>query len=98
MEAGRGKRAAREGQGLVRNAAYEERLQAMGWPDLTRLFADIKARATTTTREPGKALEHLVPRMFQLEGAKVRWPYGTKLQRDVVELQEQCLVAAAAGA
>jgi hypothetical protein len=34
---------------------------------------------------PGKALEHVVLRAFEIEGAEVRWPYSVQLGGETVE-------------
>jgi hypothetical protein len=58
---------------IVKNAEYEKIIRGLNWPDLAGLHAAIKARKTVGW-EPGKALEYLIPRLFELDGARVRWP------------------------
>lgn len=42
---------------------------------------------------PGKALEYLIVRAFDLDGAKVRWPYETEMEGVVVEQIDGAIVA-----
>jgi hypothetical protein len=77
----------------VRNAEYEAKIKAMNWPDLATLFGAIKAHGSTPGWAAGKAFEYLVPRMFELDGGKVRWPYETKLHGKVVEQVDGAVVA-----
>jgi hypothetical protein len=51
---------------------------------LRELFAQIEARDTPGW-EPGRAFEYLVLRLFELDGAIVRWPYEVDLHGHVVE-------------
>jgi hypothetical protein len=59
-------------------AEYETAIKELDWPGLTDLWGEIKARKTRWW-EPGKAFEHLVLRMFDLDEAEVRWPYSVDL-------------------
>jgi hypothetical protein len=77
----------------VTNVAYEAKIKAFGWPELEGLFNEIKARTGTPGWEAGKALEYLVPRMFELDGATVRWPYSTKLSGQIVEQVDGAVTA-----
>lgn len=76
----------------MKNFEYEAAIQKLGWPELRMLYDDIKARGGTPEWAAGKALEYLVPRMFQLDGATVRWPYETKLSGQVVEQVDGAIV------
>jgi hypothetical protein len=76
----------------VKNAEYEDKIAVMQWGDLQALFPQVVVRATPGW-PPGKALEYLVPRMFELDGAKVRWPYETKLHGQLVEQIDGAVVA-----
>jgi Restriction endonuclease len=68
----------------VTNDEYQEKIRGLGWAELRELFAQIEARDTPGW-EPGKAFEYLVPRLFELDGAIVRWPYEVHLHGHVVE-------------
>lgn len=52
---------------------------------LLDLWKVIEGRNTSPDWAAGKALEYLVLRAFQLEGATVRWPYQVNIGGDVVE-------------
>jgi len=54
------------------------RIFACQWPDLARLWSEIES-GTAADWPPGKALEYLVLRAFQLEGAEIEWPYSVSL-------------------
>jgi hypothetical protein len=60
------------------NEEYEARIKKMKWPQLRRLWEALENRDTPDW-EPGKAFESLVLRMFDLDGALVRWPYEVNL-------------------
>jgi hypothetical protein len=68
----------------VTNDEYLEKIRGLGWVELRELFAQIEARDTPGW-EPGKAFEYLVPRLFELDGAIVRWPYEVQLHGHIVE-------------
>jgi hypothetical protein len=57
---------------------YEAAIGKLKWPGLKKLWEAIKAKDTPGW-EPGKAFEYLVVRMFELDGAEVRWPYPVPL-------------------
>ncbi|MGI8430253.1 MAG: hypothetical protein ACR2OB_13365 [Solirubrobacteraceae bacterium] len=63
---------------------YETRIRALGWDDLRALWSAIERRDTPGW-EAGKALEYLVIRAFELDGAQVRWPYSVQLFGEDVE-------------
>jgi hypothetical protein len=52
-----------------------DRIRACDWPGLTKLWTAIESGSTPEWR-PGKALEYLVLRAFQIEGAQIEWPYS----------------------
>jgi hypothetical protein len=58
-------------------------VRRMDWPELRLLWKAIDAG--TTGWPPGRALEHLVLRAFELSGAAVTWPYSVGLAGEVVE-------------
>ncbi len=57
---------------------YKARIRRLRWSGLQKLWDDI-AQGHTPTWEPGRAFEYLVLRMFELDGAQVRWPYSVSL-------------------
>ena len=57
---------------------YEEAIQRLDWGGLRSLWDSI-GRRETPGWEDGKALEYLVLRTFQLDGARVRWPYRVEI-------------------
>jgi hypothetical protein len=58
-------------------------VRRMDWPELRLLWKAIDAG--TTGWPPGRALEHLVLRAFELSGAAVRWPYEVPIAGEIVE-------------
>jgi hypothetical protein len=62
---------------------YVRRARQMDWQGLRLLWENIEAGATGWP--PGKALEHLILRAFELSGATVRWPYTVPLAGEIVE-------------
>jgi hypothetical protein len=60
------------------NEEYETEIKKRQWPELRQLWEKIKARDTPWWGA-GKAFEYLVLRMFDLDNAQVRWPYGVPL-------------------
>ncbi|MGB7440113.1 MAG: restriction endonuclease [Coleofasciculaceae cyanobacterium] len=65
-------------------AEYEQKISAYGWDNLLELGNDIEA-GFTPDWEPGKALEYLVLRAFQLEGAQVTFPYSVSIEGEELE-------------
>jgi hypothetical protein len=62
---------------------YVERVRRLDWHGLRALWRRIEAG--TTGWPPGKAMEHLVLRAFELSGAQVRWPYRVYIGGELVE-------------
>lgn len=62
---------------------YVDRVRRMDWPGLRLLWDQIEAGASGWP--PGRALEHLVLRAFEVSGATVRWPYPVSLSDETVE-------------
>jgi hypothetical protein len=60
------------------------RMQAMNWRELQRLWKQLEG-GVSNEWAPGKALEHLILRAFQLDGANVSWPYRVALQGQEIE-------------
>jgi hypothetical protein len=69
------------------NDEYEAEIKKHRWPELGQLWERIKARDTPWWPD-GKAFEYLVLRMFDLDDARVRWPYGVSLLRDEEEVEQ----------
>ncbi len=65
-------------------AQYESIIQSLQWDGLRSLWDNIETR-NTPGWDAGKAFEYLILRAFQLDGAKVRWPYRVKLFGEEVE-------------
>jgi hypothetical protein len=63
---------------------YQYQIEALQWDGLRSLWTEIERR-NTPGWEPGKAFEYLVLRAFQLDGARVRWPYSVKLFDEELE-------------
>jgi hypothetical protein len=55
-----------------------------GWPELRQLWTDILHRRPTGW-PPGRALEHLVIRAFELDGAVVKRPFTVRLEGEPIE-------------
>lgn len=66
------------------NTPYQRQISALGWTELRSLWQQIQAN-NTPQWPPGKALEYLVIRAFQLDGAAVRFPYSVRLAGEEVE-------------
>ncbi len=63
---------------------YQTKIKAFTWEDLRGLWDAIQQQVTPGW-EPGKALEYLILRTFQLERADVRWPYSVRLSGEEIE-------------
>lgn len=63
---------------------YQSRIAQLGHKDLLELWQTIAA-GNALDWAPGKALEYLVLRAFQLEGAEVRWPYSVSIDEEEIE-------------
>ena len=71
----------------------QAKIQTLGWAGLRDLWTRIQNRDTPDW-DPGKAFEYLVLRIFQLDGAVVRWPYRVTLLGEHVEQIDGVVVAA----
>ncbi|MFM6139108.1 MAG: hypothetical protein ACKPE3_12770 [Sphaerospermopsis kisseleviana] len=69
---------------MTTDAEYQARITSYNWDDLIKLWSEIKAKNTSNFWDAGKALEYLVLRAFQLDGAEVAWPYIVKIQDKIV--------------
>jgi hypothetical protein len=78
---------------VVKDFEAEAKIRALDWAGLRDLWGKIQA-GDTPDWDPGKAFEYLILRAFQLDGAKVRWPYQVALQGAVVEQIDGLVVAA----
>jgi hypothetical protein len=65
-------------------ADYEKKIAGYGWDTLLNLWNGIES-GNTPDWEAGKALEYLVLRAFQLEGADVTWPYSVRINGEELE-------------
>jgi hypothetical protein len=63
---------------------YVRRVRQLEWQDLRLLWREIQS-GTVDGWPPGRALEHLVLRAFELSGASVVWPYQVRVGDEVVE-------------
>ena len=61
-----------------------ERISRFGWRELRKLWDEL-LEGTAIEWEPGEALEYLVLRAFELDGAEVRWPYDVVFEGQVME-------------
>jgi hypothetical protein len=70
---------------MTSGTEYESKILRYDWNDLFGLWKSIES-GNTPEWEPGKALEYLVLRAFQIEGAEIRWPY--KVRMDGAEIEQ----------
>ncbi|BAY99048.1 hypothetical protein NIES37_30270 [Tolypothrix tenuis PCC 7101] len=70
---------------MTTDAEYQAEIITYDWDNLMILWAEIKAKNTSNFWDKGKALEYLILRAFQLDGAEVAWPYSVKIQDTIVE-------------
>jgi hypothetical protein len=64
---------------------YEEAIAAYDAPQLVELWEEVQQSEEDDFWEDGKAFEYLIIRAFEIEGARVRWPYRVSLGNLVVE-------------
>lgn len=69
---------------MVRSTDYVTRIRTLGWEGLRGLWAQISA-GRTPGWPAGTALEYLVLRAFELNGAHVRWPFTVEMADEPVE-------------
>ncbi|BAZ10414.1 hypothetical protein NIES4071_22290 [Calothrix sp. NIES-4071] len=62
-------------------AEYEARIKTYNLDDLIRLLSQIEA-GNTPDWDAGKALEYLIIRAFELEGAEVLYPYSVRIDEE----------------
>ncbi|WP_375472354.1 restriction endonuclease [uncultured Nostoc sp.] len=63
---------------------YEAKIANYKWDDLVQLWSEIES-GDTPGWGAGKALEYLVLRAFELDGAEVTWPYSVRVDGDELE-------------
>ncbi|HZI11836.1 MAG TPA: hypothetical protein VE153_15740, partial [Myxococcus sp.] len=69
-----------------RSADYRERVLALDSTGVYRTWQVVRRGDNLVGWPPGRALEYLILRAFQLEGAEVTWPY--EVRRDGVLLEQ----------
>jgi len=69
-----------------KEAEYRQRISRLDIGDLRRMWEVLCSRDNLPGWPPGRALEYLVLRAFQLEGAEVTWPY--EVRRNGVLLEQ----------
>jgi hypothetical protein len=67
------------------NAEYEQRIGIADNAVLQGMLANIKRGRNIRGWSIGRALEYVVLRQFQIEGAVVTWPFDVSLENEVVE-------------
>lgn len=65
-------------------AQYTALIKTYQWPELQQLWQDIKQRHTPGWND-GKALEYLILRAFEVDGATVRYPFSVKIDGEITE-------------
>ncbi len=63
---------------------YQKVIKTYNWNDLDDLWAGI-LRRNTPNWDAGKALEYLILRAFEIDGAEVRWPYSVRIRGEEIE-------------
>src|SRR4051812_42346220 len=63
---------------------YRQQIRKLDWLGLRQLWAGIKQK-NTPGWAPGKALEYLILRAFELDGATVRYPFSINMDGEVTE-------------
>lgn len=69
---------------MLNDTDYEQTIGGYGWDDLLGLWRAIET-GDTPGWAAGKALEYLVLRAFQIEGAEVRYPYRVHIDGEEIE-------------
>ncbi len=68
-----------------RRAVYLERVLSLDRAGILRTWRVVRERGNLVGWPPGKALEYLILRAFQLEGAEVTWPYEVRKDGTLIE-------------
>jgi hypothetical protein len=63
---------------------YQKKIAGYNWDSLLNLWKGIES-SNTPGWEPGKALEYLILRAFQLEAVEVTWPYSVRVEGEEIE-------------
>ena len=69
---------------MATNAEYQSRIQTFDRSQLLTLWDHIQNNDTPNW-EPGRSLEYLVVRAFELEGAEVAYPFTVQMGGTIVE-------------
>lgn len=69
----------------TKEAYYYEKISRLEHQDLCLLWEKIKNKETSPEWPAGKALEYVLLRAFELEGAQVVYPYEVYRQSEVIE-------------
>jgi hypothetical protein len=72
---------------------YIEQIKSLGWGELRSLWDGI-LKGDTPRWPRGKALEYLILRAFELDGADVTWPFEVKIVQETVEQIDGIVYAA----
>ncbi len=65
-------------------ADYVAKVRNLDWSGLRLLWSEIVS-GSADGWAPGKAMEHLVLRAFELSGAEIRWPYDVPIAGETAE-------------
>jgi len=68
---------------------YISAISKMGRQELIQLWKNRRKKEVKSFWEPGKALEYILLRAFELEDATVRWPYNVRMSNDDNNIVEQ---------
>jgi hypothetical protein len=69
---------------MATSEQYRELIATFDHRMLLELWEQVLS-GETPAWDPGMAFEYLILRVFQLEGAVVRWPYSVKLDDELIE-------------
>jgi len=67
------------------NAEYEALVTGFNHGDLVGLWDAVRNGVSLPQWGSGRALEYLILRAYQLEGAQVRWPYDVRVGGNIIE-------------
>ncbi len=69
---------------MSKSDEYVSKIKSLDWSGLRNLWDGI-CQGSTPGWAPGKAMEHLMLRAFELDGADVAWPFEVKVGKETVE-------------
>jgi hypothetical protein len=69
---------------MSKSDEYVAQVQSLDWAELRDLWKGI-CQGSTPDWAPGRAMEHLMLRAFELDGADVTWPFEVKVGEETVE-------------